>query len=58
MLKLEWPQLVWLGLMAINLMITGQFHGQPRGGTYNISVLIVLYTISIFILYSGGFFTE
>ena len=55
--NLHWPQITWLVLVAIGLLLHANKHGQPRTGEYCFWSHLVGVAISIAILYCGGFFS-
>lgn len=53
----EWPQwiyAIWYGLVFGCALIVD---GQPRTGTYNGALIIVLMALQALVLYFGGFWT-
>lgn len=52
-----WPQIVYVGLIGLNLGIAGALHGKPRTGKHSFWVSLVGAAIIASILYYGGFFT-
>jgi hypothetical protein len=55
-LVLGWPQLIYLALVLIGFGYTVAKHGQPQN-PHNIITSLVATSISMLILYLGGFFT-
>jgi len=56
MIKLGAPQVIWLVLLLINLMINAVNHGKPKEGFDNITYSIIDACLSIGLLIWGGFF--
>lgn len=52
----EWPQVVFLVVYSLNVLIHAHLHGQVKTGKYSAPSTIVASAIGIFILYKGGFF--
>lgn len=52
-----WPQVVYIGLMALSIGITLALHGQPRTGKHNVGYAVIGAAISLGVVYWGGFFT-
>ena len=51
-----WPQITYLILLAIGLMVSSYEHGKPKKGEHNIFWSLLSYIIGFWILYEGGFF--
>ena len=54
-MKTEWPQLLILGLMCLELGMVMAKHGSARP-PYNIGVTLIASLLFGSILYAGGFF--
>jgi hypothetical protein len=50
------PQIIFLTLMGIGLLLCAYNHGKPRPDTYNIFYRLIEAAILIWILSAGGFF--
>jgi hypothetical protein len=50
------PQIIYIGIFLINLVLSGYKHGKDRTGTHNLWVDLVAYALGIGLLYWGGFF--
>lgn len=53
-----WPQVTLFALLMISLGISMKEHGNPKSGTYNAWVTFIAVIVELFILYSGGFFSN
>lgn len=51
-----WPQLIYLVLSLLGIVITLVNHGEPREGQYNVYSVIVGELLFIGLLWWGGFF--
>lgn len=51
-----WPQFTYLALITFSLGITAQQHGKPKTGNYSIWISLISASLSLFLLYMGGFF--
>lgn len=51
------PQIIWIVMVGINMLISASKHGQKRQGEYSIFTDIIAVGISIGLLYWGGFFS-
>lgn len=57
-MKAEWPQIVWIVLTLLGLLVTAQKHGKPRDKEeHNIFTRVIVTGIIAFLLFKGGFFT-
>ncbi len=50
------PQIIYIFLMILNLMISSYQHGKPKEGKYNIWATIVSCVLSVWLMIAGGFF--
>lgn len=50
------PQIIWICLFLLNLVILGNRHGKEKKGIYNSYYDFIGLILSIYLLYSGGFF--
>ena len=50
------PQIIYLSITLLNLLITAYMHGKPRTDKYNIFVTILSTTVGLMLLTLGGFF--
>lgn len=50
------PQIIFLVLLGLQILLTAHMHGQPRDGKHNIFVRLIDAGILIWILIAGGFF--
>lgn len=50
------PQLIYLTLALIGLMIASYQHGKPKEGDHDVTVTIVSTLLLAILLYFGGFF--
>jgi hypothetical protein len=50
------PQIVYLGLALLGLGIELERHGKPKEGEHNFGISLISTTITICILWWGGFF--
>ena len=57
-LHIGWPQGIYLGLMIFSFVVTSINHGEPKTGNWTIWDPIVTYSITLTLLYFGGFFTK
>jgi len=55
-MEFHWPQITWIVLAVLGLLINGANHGKPRDGEYNGFISIVVTGIMAWLLWSGGFF--
>lgn len=51
----HWPQLIFLGLLALTFAVHCAHAGEPRSAYNPVGVLIGA-AIEVFVLYQGGFF--
>ena len=52
---LHWPQITWIILVSLSLIIVALNHGKPRE-SYNIFTFLITLAISVTLLIKGGFF--
>lgn len=50
------PQIVYLSLTFITLLLSANLHGSPRKGTVNLFIALTVHALNIGLLYWGGFF--
>lgn len=55
-MKIGFPQLIWLILLALGLGINLAKHGEKRTDKYNFWSSLIGAIISFWIVYAGGFF--
>lgn len=55
-IKLGFPQMIWLALCIIGITFTAIHHGEERE-PYNVNIQIIGFLISSGLLYWGGFFS-
>lgn len=53
---MEWPQLLYLGLIFLSLGLALGKHGEPQTGKHNFWAMSIGAIIQILILKAGGFF--
>lgn len=51
-----WPQVAYIVLLAMGVGIHLANHGQPRNDNYSVFVALISSSISLGIVYAGGFF--
>ena len=56
-MKLGWPQIVYICLIMMNLGMYLVKHGEKNNTKYNFFTCLLSNLISVWILYSGGFFS-
>ena len=52
-----WPQIVYVGLIGLNIGAALVQHGKPRTGTHNVWAALTATAIIVPVLYAGGFFS-
>jgi hypothetical protein len=57
MMHIGWPEGIWIGLVALRLIIYAAADGQPMKGTYKFSIALLGSAISFGLLFWGGFFS-
>jgi hypothetical protein len=50
------PQLIWIALALVNLILIGYKHGKEKTGKHNAYVDLITMFLSIWLLFAGGFF--
>ncbi len=50
------PQIIYLVLVGINLLLSAYLHGKPRRETENVFVTLVAQAVMVALLWWGGFF--
>ena len=50
------PQIIYLTINAIGLLLIAHLHGKPKTGEYNIFITLVSEGLAIALLWWGGFF--
>lgn len=53
-----WPQITIFAFLMIALGISMKEHGNPKTGFYNAWITLFAVALELFILYSGGFFSN
>jgi hypothetical protein len=53
-----WPQITLFALLMMALGISMKEHGNPKSGAYNAWITFFAVALELFILYSGGFFSN
>lgn len=53
---MEWPQLVYLGMVFLSMGMALGKHGEPMTGKYNFFTTVISGILQILILKAGGFF--
>lgn len=53
-----WPQVVYIGLIGLNLGCALALHGKPRTGKHSVWASLLGTAIVVPVLYAGGFFTS
>ena len=51
------PQIVWIVLVAINLVSEAEKHGKPKTGKHNFLISVTGAALAVGILYWGGFWS-
>lgn len=57
-MKLDWPQITYLVLVFIGMLLAARDHGKPKTGTENFFTTIFASSIGWTLLYFGGFFSK
>jgi len=52
----NWPQITFVTLTILGLLVTVRFHGEPRTGKYSVVSFFIASAIDYWLLYYGGFF--
>lgn len=55
-MNIGWPEGLMLGLLAFGLIVTALLDGEPKTGTYKLSIRILDTGIILGLLWWGGFF--
>ena len=50
------PQIIYICLICINLIIYGYRHNKPRTGKYNLWTDLLALALGVGLVYWGGFF--
>lgn len=50
------PQIIYLSLIFVSILLHANKHGKPKDGKYNIWYVLIGQTIVMLCLYYGGFF--
>jgi hypothetical protein len=50
------PQIIWIVMASVNLLLTAYLHGKPKDGNHNIWLTILGSIIMLSLLIGGGFF--
>lgn len=50
------PQIIFLSLVLIGLMLNSFMHGKDKTGKYNVFYHLIANLITLSLLYYGGFF--
>ena len=53
---MNWPQITVLVLAGLGALSEAYMHGKPKTGKHNIFTHIIATSISLWILWAGGFF--
>lgn len=48
--------IIYLVLVGLNLLAGAYLHGKPKTGKFNFFTIALAYSISLVLLYFGGFF--
>ena len=57
-MKLDWPQITYLVLVFIGMLLAAHEHGKPKTGNHNFWTQVTASSIGWTLLYFGGFFTK
>jgi hypothetical protein len=52
----HWPQITILTVMALNLFVAAAKDGEPRSGKHSFAVSLCGACLSLWIMWSGGFY--
>jgi len=52
------PQIIYVGMLLIDLIIIGNRHGKEKKGKYNIWADLITLGLGAGLLYWGGFFDK
>ena len=50
------PQIIYLSILFIGLLLAANLHGKPKEGEYNFWTTFLSYIIILTLLFYGGFF--
>lgn len=50
------PQIIYLALTFIVLLVSANLHGKSKGVTVNLFMALIVHALNIGLLYWGGFF--
>jgi len=50
------PQIIYLTLVGVGLLLSAYLHGKPKRGTENVFVTLVGQAMMVALLWWGGFF--
>lgn len=53
---IEWPQIIWFGLVAFCLVWEAANDGSPKTGKHNLALSMLAYGLSFGLMWWGGFF--
>lgn len=56
MIKYMWPQITYLVITFLSLLIAANKHGKPKEGVHEFQYTFLAFVIIYCLLYSGGFF--
>lgn len=51
-----WPQITYIALTFLSLLIAANKHGKPKDGVHEFQYTFIAFIIIYILLYSGGFF--
>ena len=54
---MKWPQVIWLVLAAVMLVVALAVHGKPKEGEHSFYRTLLLVAINVALLLWGGFFS-
>ena len=57
-MKFEWPQTIYMLLVAFNLLIESNRHGKAKTGKHDFWNSLIATPIGLALMYFGGFFTK
>ena len=55
-MQFHWPQVVWIVLASIVLVLTAALDGKPKTGNHSFAVTFCGTAFGIWLLWCGGFF--
>lgn len=50
------PQIIYICIILIDLILIGYYHGKPKKGKHNVFVNLIVMAITLSLLCWGGFF--